>query len=413
MEPRETPKPLSTTANTIWNASGCLFYLGCQWLTTVLVVVLSDGYSNSGLLAYAMSVGNMFAAFALYKIRTYQVSDVDNLYSGSNYIGFRIFTVLTGYVAFTIYLVFITNDIATIVATLLYLVFRCDDVFTDVVYGIEQRGGRMDYIGKSQFIRGVAVIVGFSVPLKLTGNLLAAVGGMSVLCIINTVLFDVSHARRFGAVKASITRAQIVSLLKACLLPTIANVLANSIVSIARQSYGNMNGSEYLGIYASIATPAVLIQAGVLYLYSPMIGSLATTLHDKGMPAFKVFFLKVLALLMACVAVIVVSLSFFGVPLLSTVYGESIRPYTWIFPYALATTASIALLLYVNDVLIVLRDGITQIVINLIGVFVVIVLSHAFFELWDMNGINLIVIAACIPSALIGIFVILLKKARG
>lgn len=59
------PAPLSTKRNTLWNAAGCIFYLGCQWLTTVLVVVLSTDYNNSGALAFAMSVGNMFASVSL------------------------------------------------------------------------------------------------------------------------------------------------------------------------------------------------------------------------------------------------------------------------------------------------------------------------------------------------------------
>ena len=70
------PAPLSTKKNALWNAAGCIFYLGCQWLTTVLVVVLSTDYNNSGALAFAMSVGSMFASISLYKMRTYQVSDI-------------------------------------------------------------------------------------------------------------------------------------------------------------------------------------------------------------------------------------------------------------------------------------------------------------------------------------------------
>ena len=51
----KTIEPLSVKHNLLWNTIGCLFYLGCQWLTTILVVTLTGDYANSGLLAYAMA----------------------------------------------------------------------------------------------------------------------------------------------------------------------------------------------------------------------------------------------------------------------------------------------------------------------------------------------------------------------
>ena len=72
---KELP-PLSMRANIIWNSVGSMVFLACQWLTTVLVVRLSDGYGAAGLLSLVMSVVGTFSTFAMYKMGTYQVSDV-------------------------------------------------------------------------------------------------------------------------------------------------------------------------------------------------------------------------------------------------------------------------------------------------------------------------------------------------
>lgn len=42
-----------------------------------------------------------------------------------------------------------------ITVSFLYLVFNTDESFSDVLYGIYQKNVRMDYIGISQFIRGL------------------------------------------------------------------------------------------------------------------------------------------------------------------------------------------------------------------------------------------------------------------
>ena len=69
-------KPLSIKQNMLWNSFGSITYLACQWLITILVVRLSSGYEAAGTLSLAMSVYNIFAPFAIYRMYTYQVSDV-------------------------------------------------------------------------------------------------------------------------------------------------------------------------------------------------------------------------------------------------------------------------------------------------------------------------------------------------
>lgn len=404
------PAPLTTKKNALWNAAGCIFYLGCQWLTTVLVVVLSTDYNNSGALAFAMSIGNMFASISLYKMRTYQVSDITCDHSSKDYVGFRFVSILFSLIFSCIYVAVISNNPAFLVAAVAFLVFKIDETFVDVLYGIDQKGQRMDYIGKSQFMRGVLSLFGFVTPLAAAQSLPMAIIGMALCCMLVTLFYDLPRAKRFGDMYPRFSCNHLVALGKACLMPTIANFLATSIVSIVRQRYGVLAGQEMLGIYASIATPAVLIQAGATYLYSPLIGTLASSLQNGGPSVFKKSFIKVLGLLFACMAVVTVGLSMVGGPLLELVYGNIITPYLWIFPYVLGATTSIAILLYVNDSLLIMRDEITQIIINALAFGIIVLAANHFIAAFDMNGINIAIMSACVPAAIAGIAKVLLEK---
>lgn len=405
-------QPLSTVENTIWNLIGCLFYLGCQWLTTVIVVIFSSDYSNSGSLAFAMSIGNMFASLALYKIRTYQVSDISNEHTSGAYVAFRFVTIALSFIALTVYLVVIAPGDAMVLSTLAFLLFKADETFVDVLYGIDQKHGRMDYIGKSQLIRGLATLIGFSLPLALTESVPLAILGMTALCFANTLLFDARHSRRLDRITPSFNRGDVRDLAKACLMPTIANFCATSIVSVIRQKYGIVAGDELLGIYASIATPAVLIQAGATFLYSPLIGKMATALHNGGKREFQNVFVTVLLGLFATMTIGSIALSFIGHPVLVFVFGEGVATYTWIFPFVLAGTTAIAILLYINDALIILRDNATQIKINVLALILSASLSTFFISRFGMNGINLAILAAIIPASLIGFIHILISCKR-
>ena len=403
MQTRSKTQPLSTKSNTIWNAAGCFFYLGCQWLTTILVVLLSSNYENSGVLAFAMSTGNMFAAVGLYKIRTFQVSDVNSEYSPNDYAGFRILTIAVSAIATIIFLVLGTGLNAFTIASIVYLLFKADETFNDVFFGIEQKAFRMDYIGKSQFLRGIATIVGFSVPLAICDSLLASILGMAALCISITFFYDRRNATLFGFTKPSISKKNVIRLVRACFLPTVANLLATSIVSMARQQYGITNGEEMLGIYASIATPAVLVQAAATYLYSPLIGRLAQTLSNIGLHQFRKSLIKTIMGMIAVITVICLLVSNVGIWGLPILFGKEIEAYVWIFPFVLISTVCIALLYFTNDMLIIIRKGVPQLAINSIALISSLALLGPLTNMCSMNGINLAIIIGSSLATILGI----------
>lgn len=350
-----------------------------------------------------MATGNMFASISLYKIRTFQVSDLNGEYSNRDYVGFRLFTILISMLLSIAYLALITDNSSLFTTSILYLIFKADETFADVLYGIDQRNGRMDYIGKSQFMRGIATLAGFSIPIFITGNLQPAIVGMLIACASITILYDFRNAKKFGPCFPAFCVHKMSGLFKACLLPTIANFFATSIVSVARQRYGILAGEASLGLYASIATPAVLVQAGAAYLYSPLIGSLAQTLHERGASSFKSSALKILLLIVIGAGLPSVALTLVAPTLLVALFGNELAPHIWVFPYSLVATISVAVLLYINDILLILRDGKTQIVINALALVVTMLLTNALVQKLGMNGINVTIVAATTMASLLGL----------
>ena len=73
---KKKPAELSIGRNMLWNSAGSLTYLALQWAITIVIVRLSSGYDAAGVLALAMTVFNIFSPLAIYRMYTYQVSDV-------------------------------------------------------------------------------------------------------------------------------------------------------------------------------------------------------------------------------------------------------------------------------------------------------------------------------------------------
>ena len=393
------PRPLSVRRNMLFNTIGSLAYQGCLWLTTVLVVTLSHGYGDSGILALAMAVGNMFNPIATYSMRTYQVSDMEGEYTQATYVTFRIVTIGIG-AAFIVPYTFITcTNVATAAAVLIYLVFKTDEAFADVLYGVDQRGERMDYIGISQFVRGVLILAAFASLLSFTGSLNAAVAGMSVAGIAMTFAYDLPHARRFQFGKLGIMGSQVRMLLVRCLPIVVSTLLLSMVVSISRQCFSWMNGEEALGEYAAVATPAVLIQAAARYLYSPVLVPLAERWEKADKREFSRYLGRSIAVLVLGVAIMAAVLFPLGGPLLQLAYGPSIEPFVYLFPYVLVSTGFVALMWFLTDVLTICRKLRELLVANAVAFCVCLASMIPLEQGMGMNGINLTVIVAMAVGA--------------
>jgi len=398
------PEPLSVKRNILFNTVGSLTYQGCLWLTTVLVVTLSSGYTGSGVLALAMTVGNMFNPIATYSMRTFQVSDVKGTYSQGCYVGFRLVTTVIGLAFIIPYAIVVGGSPATTITILLYMLFKIDEAFADVLYGVDQRGERMDYIGISQFLRGVALIVLFSGGLMTFHSLNLAVLGMFFGGLAVTIFYDIPHASRIGSIRPNIVSNTVMTLLKKCLPLVVSTLLISMVVSVARQYFSWACGVDQLGLYAAVATPAVLIQALARYLYAPSLVPLAERWESEENGAFTKYLLKTIRFMAIFIVVMVVGLSLVGSPVLVRVYGESIAAYTYLFPCVLISTGFIALMWFLSDVLVICRDMRGLLISNIIAFASCALLMIPLETAFGMNGINLVVIVSMTIGIVVAAF---------
>lgn len=386
--------PLSFRSNLIWNTSGTLVYNGCLWAITILVVTLSPNYDNSGVLAYAMAIGNMYMPFAQYNTRTLQVSDVDNRFNQQNFFAFRIGTCLASFVFFSLYTIITTiNSIETVLVVVAFLLFKMDESFAVVCYASEQKADRMDYIGRSQLIRGVFCLTFFTAAVYTTQNLLIAILLMFISCVFVTVFYDVPRARLFGEVKPKISKETTLTFLKMCLPSVISSTLCGAVVSIARQIFGLEYGDSALGIYATVSTPAVLVQMAVTFLYSPLLTKIAREWHYNK-KHFVSYISKIFLLMIIVIIALLVICNPIGQLLLPIVFGDSISEYVYLFPATLVISGLIALMWFSIDVMMILRNIKMVLLPNAISFIAMIICVLPFIRAFYMNGVNMAIIAA-------------------
>ena len=374
----------NTTKNVAWNTFGSLFYLACQWLTTVVVVRLSGDYEYAGFLSLAMSVSNLFVPIGLYKIRSYQVSDVNGEFSSQEYIGFRIITIVLGLLLVFVYTV-ITCDGEVVPVILIYCVYKAIEVHIDVFHGIDQKAGNMVYCGISMALRGILSLLAFSLVLSFTGSLIHAISSMVIISLPVAIL-DIKWASCFDKVLPVFNFSIFLSLFRKCLPAVLGVACCAAVTSFARQILGEMLGASELGCYSSVCAPAAIVQAGALNAYAPFLGLFASSEIDGDRRRFNHMISQLLLAVLGICLVVLIICFLIGKPVLILIYGESIAGSTSLIYGAIISSFLTALIGMFGDLLIVRRKMNVNLVANIAAVISIVPLSFALISSFGANG---------------------------
>lgn len=371
----------------LWNSFGSMVNLACQWLMTVLIVRISNGYDAAGTLALAMSVYNTFAPVAVYRMYTYQVSDIRHENTVGEYMSFRI---VTSFMALALIIVYslLTCSPDSLSVIFGYSLYKIAGLFIDVLHGLDQVNRRMDYIGRSLIMQGIVSLVLFC-TVELSFHVLEfTLVCMTVGTILVGLLYDLPRSSCFERVHLGISRSKAFHLLGYCFPIVIGAIACGAAPSIPRQFLAFHDGQAALGIYASVAAPVTIIQMGASYIYNPLLSyfSQAYAEHDLRrlvMLLGKAFFGIVL---LGIVSAIVLELV--GEWVLSIMYGDDIVFYMYLLLPIIACSLVTAYVWFLNDILVAFRDFKGSVVGNVVAVVLSAISSLVFVPAFAMNGVS-------------------------
>lgn len=403
-------KELSIKENMLWNSFGSLVNLGCQWLVTVLIVRMANGYEAAGQFSLAMSVYNIFAPIGQYRMYTYQVTDVTGENTTGEYLTFRFITNATALVLCFVYALF-TCSPASIACIILYALYRSIALTIDVFHACDQCNHRMDYIGKSLAAQGILSAITFVVVFHLTANLELTLLLMALALLIIGVVYDYPKSRQFGPIRLGISFDKARYLVVRCLPIVLASIAASAAASYPRQYLSMSYGEAVLGIYAAAAAPVAIIQTGASYIYNPLLGYFSEYYAHKKKDAFVGTFVKC-TLGIVCVCLICAfGVSIFGEQLLILVYGDKMSGYVHLL-YSLVVLALLTgYMWFINDLLMALRNFRATFIGSVVSLIATMV-SLPLIDWLGIDGVTPVCLVSCI-AAIVIMGLCLLIQLRG
>lgn len=396
----------------IYNTIGTGVYLGCQWLITILIVRLS-GYSDAGILSLAMSITNVFICIAFYGMRSFQVSDLTNKYSIGTYISARIITSIISIVFCAIFITLNPYTTYEFLCIFIYMGFKTSEAVVDVFHGIDQKAWRMDIVGWSLIIRGVLSLSIFVIIIVLTQSLVLSIIGMALSSYLVILFYDLSRTKKFSSsIKPDFSFIKIKKLLVECFPLLILLLIASFLPMVPRYLLDIYYGSEVLGIYASVATPTIIIQVASTFIFSPLVPLFAEYYQNDNYVSFVKLFIKCIVAIGIIAFVILFISIIWGDSILNILFGNTILPYTNLFIPVMICTILTSASWFFCTILTVFRDFKGIIIGNLVGLILCFILSLTLIKELGMNGVNITILIALSVQNIILIYFNLKKLAK-
>lgn len=387
-------KDNSIARNVMWNTAGSLFYLICQWMLGVLVVRLSGNYADAGILSLAMSISTFFSVITLFNVRNYQVSDSRGLYSSSQYVFHRVLTCAFSLVLCIIFVAISGYDLVTSLSIIFYMLVKIVEGFADVLHGVAQRGWRLDIAGKSFIIRGILLAASFSVSMVLTQNLVISIFAMALATLIPLILYDWIAVGKVDKVEIRFDFKAALSLSKVCIPMVIYGACINAIVPFARFVLEYFYSKEVLGYYATVSTVAVLVQAFVTFVFTPLIGVFEKAYTEDDKKGILALLIKLILLLAGITLSAVGAVALVGKPVMVLIFGEEIRDYVYLLYPTIFASCLTALVWLLGMLLVVMRELKMLLIGAAVGFSVAVVIALAVIPKHPYPGANLSVIVA-------------------
>ncbi len=385
-------RQLSVFENLIWNTVGSFTYLLCQWLLTLIVVRESGDMGNAGDLALAISITNIFFNVACFNVRPYLISDLKNHFSSREYSTFRILSCSGAIILCGIYVGVFHYSQRQMMCIMLYMIYKVGEAWVDLLHGFEQRRSRMDIGGISLFCRGILSVITFYLTLKTTQDINWSVALMAIVTLLFISIYDMPQAMCFEDLLPSFNRHNIILMLVEFLPLTVGAFLSSTGANLPRQVLEAQMGNESLGIYSTVATPAVIVQVAASYIFNPVLTEFAKYYNRNEIRKFTILVLKITM----CIVVLAVSSVIGGKLLgrwgLELLYGNKIAKYVDLLIPVIIYTCLNAYVWFFWNLLIIMRKLKTLLLINGMGVILCIISMRKIISMYGMNGVSYVLI---------------------
>ncbi len=345
----------NTTKDFIWNTIGVGAW-GMVFPILTMIATQLVGVENAGMLSMAFVVGSLLWIVANFGVRTYQISDVNEVHSFADYQVNRWITCVAMVLVGCLYCAIRGYDTEMFYLSMGIFLYRMVDGLADVYEGRLQQVDKLYLAGISQALRSVLALVVFAVLLVITHNMVVAAFAMAIAAAATFVvvtypltLLETPKSRRVSWTSVGQlfknTAPLFVALFLYALIDNMPKFVMEGALSYDNQLYFN-----------ALYFPAQGILITSQLVYRPLLVRMAGVWQDTSKRRqFDLIMIGILGVIVAITAVNVLVMAWIGIPIMGFLYGIDFEQFRGLLFIMLAAGGVTAAIDFMYQVVTVMR----------------------------------------------------------
>lgn len=317
-------------ASYIWNMAGSML-VAFQSVIMLMILTRVLGLQEAGIFTIAYANANLFLTIGKYGMRNFQVSDVKDQFSFSDYRASRIITAIAMAVVSIVYVLYTGYQNSYTADKSMVIIWMCllkvVDALEDVFHGLYQQKNRLDIAGKALTMRMLITILIFGICIIFVKDLLIVVVVVTLISAAVFILFTFWTFGVFQIEKKTIDWMNICQLLRLCFPLFLGAFLSMYIGNAPKYAIDAVLSDELQACYGFIAMPVFVIGLLNGFIFNPMLHKMSLLWSGKKIKEFVLRALRQVGIVAVITITCIVGAYFLGIPVLSWLYNTELSPY--------------------------------------------------------------------------------------
>lgn len=341
-----------------WNTLAGLLNAG-QSVVILMVISRINGLEDAGIFSIANAIASLLLTVGNFGMRNYQVTDVNEKYSFSDYISSRFFTDLLMVFGILYYIIkgWLLDGYSFHKMIIIFLVclLKLLDSIEDVFEGRFQQTGRLDIAARCLAMRYIIVLTVLCGLIILTANIMISFivsvfvsGGIIVWYVRNIFIF-------FGKADYKLELHKVKLLLGECLALFGGAYLSMYIGNAPKYAIDSAMASKEQACFNFVFMPVFVVGLLNNFIYQPVLGRLAVKWKKREYSTFVKMIMMQCGFLAIVVIVVLLGGYLLGIPVLSLLYNTDLSGYKQELLILLFGGGMLALSGFLNVVITIMR----------------------------------------------------------
>ena len=310
--------------NFIWNIVGTLCYSFTS-LFFLIIVTRINGVEEAGVFTFAFSLSSLINVIGTYAGRTYQVTDNHDI-TDTDYIIQKIVACILMFVCAITYVFIKDYSFYKVMVILLLVGYRMLESYSEALYGIIQKNGKLYQVGISMALKGILGIVIFLVIDIFTKNIIYSIIGLILITFIIILLLDIRNRNKFYHV-SKINFQHVKLIFKCGFFTFVFTILTQYLINAPRYAIDDIMKEEFQTIFGIIIMPATLMILCSQFLVQPFLVTLNEKIKNGNLKEFSKMIRLICFAMVGLGFLAEVVAYFIGIPFLELIYGIDLNLY--------------------------------------------------------------------------------------